>query len=145
MRLVLTANALAGDLDLAARDLGRPRATLRKDLADLRRLGAARTVALFDPAKLGLPFRCIGLVRLRSHTPGQIQAFEDLCLKDEAVFRAVQLCGPYDYQLLTMHADHRAAESWRRMVEAKELVGVLKLRQVRVLKGHDLDGLPLTL
>jgi DNA-binding Lrp family transcriptional regulator len=142
-RLVETAFALHGDLPSTMRALGLSVTACLHQISQLRALGLARTVHLYDPRRVGRDHECLTLVRMRVQTREAIAAFESWCVQDPTISLAVRVCGRFDYQLTTFHADVREATRWRRVLESRAEVAKVEQRQVRTLHGHQLPGLPL--
>jgi DNA-binding Lrp family transcriptional regulator len=112
-------------------------------IARLRGAGVARTITLVDPRRAGSPCEGVSLVKLRGYSHAAMDSFEAACRNDPAVHRAVRVTGRFDYQLASCHPDPRAAERWRRGLEARPEVLRVDQRLVRTVLGHGLYGVPL--
>lgn len=139
-RLMQVALAAHGDLAETRRLMGINPRTLRSLLGAVRSAGLGVKVTAFRPPAMGRPFECLTLVRLAAKTCEAIDSFNGWCIGDPAVTCAVQVCGVWDYQLTSFHADRRAAVSWRRELEDRPEVGRADQKYVTTLKGHHLPG-----
>lgn len=144
MRKLFESVVAAGGAMAAVRQaLGVSPAVLRQRLSLLKRLGVARTVAIFDPLATGRPVESVNLVRLRLHALGVLADFEAACAADPAIMRASRITGTHDYRLTAFHADLSAAAAWARALRDHTEVAAVDQRFVRTLFGHELDGVPL--
>jgi len=141
--LVEAAVLCHGDAEAMLRCLALQPRTLHQRLSILRRLGLVRAVYLVDPRKRGRPLECLTLVRLARHSRDAMADFEAWCVADPWVTCAARVCGRFDYQLTSFHADLREANRWRRVLEARSEIQKVDQRGVRTLAGHPLSGMPL--
>jgi hypothetical protein len=135
-RLVAAANERRWSTSELRERLGLSAASLSPQLSQLRHLELVDTVTLHDPRGLGRPLECLTLVRLQRHDPAGLQDFEACCVADRAITSAARICGRYDYQLTSFHADLRDADAWRHRLAARPEVGAVEQRRVRTIKSE---------
>jgi len=126
---------------VSLKQVGDAEAQLRRGLSRLERRGLATRATLYDPSRLGQPVSCISLIKLGQHTNGAILEFEASCRSDLSITAACRVLGRFDYQISSSHSDVRAAETWRKALEALAGMAKVEMRFVRPIKGFGVAGL----
>lgn len=142
-RLTEAAVAARGEVELVRQALEAAGGGLRRTLSRLRADGVAKTLALYDPRRLGRPCELSVRVKLRDYTRAAIAAFEARISADPAVTTAVFVSGAHDYELRVFLTDDEAISRWTRALQADPAVRWVRAFRVCTIVGDDLSGIRL--